>query len=282
MKFLINFLFVFNLSFATSDILSFADKLYSDFLYEEAIHEYKRALFFENDIKNKRLIKLKIAKCYRDAQLFNFSEKVIKEYIDMCEEDEEKYNGFLELGITYLYSTNISMAVYQFLKIENFSENEELKKRALFYLTIGYAMNYQWNEAEESFDRLSKFFPDSEKYSLIKRNIKDLFKRAKKFSYKSPELAKWLSILPGLGQIYAGDLGAGLNALALNGVIFYFTIDMILKANYLDAIFIALSFAERYYSGNFYHAEEKAKKYNEEHNKIFFSEFIDQYDLLSQ
>lgn len=278
MKFLTSIFFLFNLSFATSEIIRFADELYNNSLYEQAIHEYKRALFFEDNIENKKLIKLKLAVCYREVGQFELSEKAIKEYIELCEKDEDKYIGFIELGITYIYAKNISMAVYQFLKVENFSENEETKKKALFYLTLGYAMNYQWNEAEESFYRLSVFLPDN---NSLKSSIKELFLRAKKFKYKSPELATWLSIIPGLGQLYAGDVGSGLNAFALNGVIFYFTIDMLIKANYLDAIFIALSFVERYYSGNFYHAEEKARQYNERHNKKFLSEFLDHYELLS-
>lgn len=272
------FVFIFNLSFATSEIIKFADELYNNSLYEQAIHEYKRALFFEDNIENKKSIKLKLARCYREAELFELSEKSIKEYIELCGNEEEKYIGFLELGVTYIYAKNINMAVYQFLKVENFSENEEIKKKALFYLTLGYAINYQWSEAEESFDRLSVFLPDN---NSLKSKIKELFFKAKRFKYKSPELAVWLSILPGLGQIYADDVGSGLNAFALNGVIFYFTVDMLLKANYLDAIFIALSFVERYYSGNFYHAEEKARQYNERYNKKFLSEFLNYYKSLS-
>lgn len=91
----------------------------------------------------------------------------------------------------------------------------------------------------------------------------------------------WLSILPGLGQFYAGDVGSGINAFALNGVIFYFTIDMLIKANYLDVIFIALSFVERYYSENFYNAGEKARQYNERHNKkISFRIFRKLWDVI--
>ncbi len=206
MRFLISFFFIFNISFATSEIMKFADKLYSDSLYEEAIHEYKRALFFENNIENKKLIKLKLAKCYREIENLTLSEKAIKEYIDMCNNEEDKYNGFLELGITYIYAKNISMAVYQFLKIENFSENRELKKKALFYLTLGYAINYQWKESEESLLRLLELLDEKEKSTNSIENLKKLYKKAKNFGYKSPELAKWLSIIPGLGQIYAQDI----------------------------------------------------------------------------
>jgi len=182
------------------------------------------------------------------------------------------------LGITYLYATNFNEAAYQFLKVESFTENPVLKRKSFFYLTLCYALNYQWKDAEESFNNLVSMMTEDEKKELehIIIEVENSIKEAKNFKYRSPEVAKWLSIfIFGAGQLYAGDYGSGLNAFALNGLIVYLIVDCTLKGNYLDAIFIALSFLERYYSGNIYHAEEKAKQYNEVNNRRFMVNLLD-------
>ncbi len=273
MRLIINivFIFSFNSLFSISEIEIFADKLYYDGLYEESAHEYKRAIFFD---KTNSFLKIKLARSYRELKKFEESERIIKEYINSLEsEDEKKYEATIELGITYIYAKNYAMATYQFLKVENFSEDIKLKKKALIYLTISYAVNYQWKETEEAFDRFISLTKNSNQTEI--KNVKDHLMRAKSFKSKSKELAKWLSIfIFGAGQIYAGDIGSGINAMALNGFISFITLDSFLKGNYIDGIFLALSFLERYYSGNIYHAEEKVVEYNERENNKLLKDFI--------
>jgi TM2 domain-containing membrane protein YozV len=82
--------------------------------------------------------------------------------------------------------------------------------------------------------------------------------------YKSKECAFFLSlVLPGAGQVYAGDLGQGINALAVNGDAGTLIVLSIIDGYYLDAGIIFLYVFARYYQGNLYYAERLTLEYNE-------------------
>lgn len=80
---------------------------------------------------------------------------------------------------------------------------------------------------------------------------------------RSQYLARWLSgILPGAGQMYMGNWCAGMNALILNGVFGYLTIDAIMARRYVQSMTIFLVGWNRYYFGGMINAEREGIKFN--------------------
>ena len=69
-------------------------------------------------------------------------------------------------------------------------------------------------------------------------------------------------MIPGAGQRYAGNLLNVLNALLLNVSLFSWVGITIIHGYYIDAAFIFLYIAYRYYSGNLYNAGKMAIEYN--------------------
>ncbi|MGC8764374.1 MAG: tetratricopeptide repeat protein [Brevinematia bacterium] len=267
--------------FSYTNYVDFAEKLFEDGFFSEAIHEYKRILFFETDEVEKAKIYFRLGIISRENGEYKNSIDYFNMFIRDAKTENEKQNALIEIGITYLYQTNFNNAIYQFMKVESFSEDDSLRKKALFYLTLSYVLSYRWENARESFESFLALIEDSKKREMENEieEVKNALKEVKNFKYKSPELAKWLSVfIFGAGQIYAGEIAGGLNAFALNGLIFYLVIDFFLKADYLDAIFIAVSFLDRYYSGNIYRAEEAAKIYNEKNNERFSKAILKRLD----
>jgi tetratricopeptide (TPR) repeat protein len=83
---------------------------------------------------------------------------------------------------------------------------------------------------------------------------------------KSPALSKWLStFLPGSGQMYAGNMPAGLNALALNAATSYFLLDLAAGRHVRDSVLFFSFIWVRYYQGNRTRAEGAAQGTNERH-----------------
>lgn len=79
---------------------------------------------------------------------------------------------------------------------------------------------------------------------------------------KSETLAVCLSIIPGLGQTYAGDWKDGLNAFILNGALFGVSAWSILSGDYLTFILIEMDPLFRYYRGNFINAKKRVRDWN--------------------
>jgi TM2 domain-containing membrane protein YozV len=129
-----------------------------------------------------------------------------------------------------------------------------------------YVYNYNWQQAQAVF---TEYFNTSSAYAEPqKQKILNLLAAARNLPYKSKEWAYFLSlVLPGAGQVYAGDLGQGVNALAVNGGTGTLIVLSIIDGCYLDAGIIFLYVFARYYGGNLYHAERLTLEYNERVNR---------------
>jgi hypothetical protein len=90
-----------------------------------------------------------------------------------------------------------------------------------------------------------------------------LTKRDKSLRLKNPVTARWLSLIPGLGEAYAGRPLFGLWAFMVNAGDTYLIVNAILQKHYLDAILVYTFLWQRFYSGSMANADRFAKEYNE-------------------
>jgi len=86
--------------------------------------------------------------------------------------------------------------------------------------------------------------------------------RLENLPYKSPGLALGLSILPGLGQLYAGNPGDAISAFLVNGLFALGTIALFREGERVLA-FLVGGIGLVWYGGNLYAAWEGARTYNE-------------------
>lgn len=90
-----------------------------------------------------------------------------------------------------------------------------------------------------------------------------LTKKSPQLKLKNPATARWLSLLPGLGEVYAGKPLFGLWAFLVNAGDTYLVISNILAGRYVDAILTYTFLWQRFYSGSMANASRFAYEWND-------------------
>ena len=121
-------------------------------------------------------------------------------------------------------------------------------------ITQGYIEEY--DNAVRSFEQAAQYNP-----STYERNIA-LLDQLSKQKKKNSTIAKYLSIIPGLGYLYSGHKGSALTSLLVNGALGYATYTSIKSQNYGLAGLCGL-FTVSFYIGNINGASRSATRYNE-------------------
>lgn len=257
-KILLIFFSISNFIFSQDDLikqLDYADSLYVQHNYYDAITEYKRLIFFD---KEKSFIYYsfnQIARCYKYARKF-----------------EDSYN-FFSLALTEAKSSkevfDCKISVCRLNIIERKTKNahrilDELEKDFLFRefeseikfwraWTFLFEMDYK--KAKDILNELNK----KELANLSEKLLEDSY---------SVQTAKILStILPGMGQFYTGNYLNGVGSLLWNVLSGYFTINALSNERIFDGIVISNFLWLRFYKGNLENAEKFAIDENE---KIFY------------
>ncbi len=239
---------------AENTLLSLGDHLFSVGNYDAAITEYKRFLFFYPDDVRAAETYYNIGRAYRAQAQWSAAIVAMRAAMLHATDSETKSTYQLELAVMLIAGQNYELAQLELIKVTLRSPSAGLLRRAAFLKGVAYLYQFRWQEAQEA---LQHYTDDAE--------LNTLFDSAIRSSRKSVKVAKILSaILPGAGQVYAGDWGDGLNALMLNGGLGFVTVNTALDGYYVDAVLLGATIFLRYYQGNFYHAGKAAEDFNEQ------------------
>ena len=264
-RYFLFFLFCFCLPLYGGDVLlDLADKFFDTRLYDEAITEYQRYIFFNKTGKEVSYSYYKIGLAYRnlynpEKSLDAFESSVATSFVDSVK-DERKIN----IAVNYIAWGRYSEAKLVLLKLMSFSKIPEIRRKASLFLGVAHLYCYEWESAK---DALEVYFKEESNYEAAYM-VDSLLSQAGDIKYKSPGTARWLStFIPGTGQMYAGNAGDGINALVLNGANIYFIIYKLLKEEYGNAFIVYYFLFRRYYMGNIYNARKQAREYNRNLNQ---------------
>ncbi|MBU1261741.1 tetratricopeptide repeat protein [bacterium] len=246
-------------AFATDQVLGFADSLFDQKNYEEAITEYKRFIFFHpEDDEEKSYAFYKIGLSYREDHKWMEAIDTLRVSIQTTDNEYLKDERRITLATTLIAKGDYNLAQLELLKVSCFSQDSSLRLKALYFQGITHIYTFNWEGAQEAF---REFYSNSELKE--KEKILHLLSEARDLPYKSPKLAKMLStLLPGSGQLYARDLKNSINAFLLNGLTTAILLKEFSGENYLNASLIFLELFWRYYQGNRYCAEKVVIDYN--------------------
>lgn len=241
----------------SDDVLALADWLLEQKSYHEAITEYKRFIFFNPEGANAAYAFHKMGLAYRSGHKWEEAVDALKASILATEDPKIADERRIVLATTLIASGNYSLARLELLKVSE----TPLRPGSLYFYGIASLYMSDWDNARDAFGEFYSRYahgPATDRAEEIERVFVSV-----EPSYKSARLARFLSaIVPGLGQIYAGDWRDGLNALALNGLAIGLIANTIHRKDYRDAALIS-SISIRYYTGNVYNAEVDVRKYNE-------------------
>ena len=233
--------------------------------YSSAIKEYKRAVFL-----------------YPDSATEEVYERIGDLYFEM--------NDLANAALAYSHAVNIS--VHDSLKVEyvfkkahclqlenafllSIQELQSVKpqdslqsKRLDFYLAISYYGAVDYRNAEKHF--LACVYPDS----LACAKIRSVFSNQKRFFRPNPKLAGKLSIIPGLGQFYSGDVYMGLNSVLLTGMLLGIGTYVGFRYSFIDAFLSVSPWFVRYYQGGLMKAGAIAQRVLEVNRSEIYNQIL--------
>ncbi|MDE0554735.1 MAG: tetratricopeptide repeat protein [Candidatus Poribacteria bacterium] len=242
---------------AEAHLLSLGERLFTQGNYDAAITEYKRFLFFHPDDERMGEVYHNIGLAYRAQGLWTEAVTALRIAIHHAADDASKSEYQLTLAVTLIVMQDYDLAQLELIKVTLRSPSALLYRRALFLRAVAYIYQFRWDEAREVLKNWS-----------TDERLDKLFNAAINTPQKSVSVARILStILPGAGQIYAGNWRSGLNALFLNGAVGFLTVDAALDGYYSDALLWGGLVFWRYYRGNTFRAGETAEQFNQQHTQ---------------
>ena len=250
---------------ASDPALDLGDRLFALGDYDAAITEYKRFLFFDANHPRAGGVQFKIGLAYRAQGWWTEAVGAMIAAVQLTTETEFQAERRVELAVTLIASGAYDLALVELIKVDMQSQSARLRQRARFLRGVAYLYQFKWEQARSVFQ---VYFDEIPNTARIAAEIDTLFSEAINLLHKSEKTARLLStLLPGLGQTYAGDWKNGLNALLLNGVLGYVTLDAAIERDYDDALLSFVFLFYRYYSGNRYRAAETAQTFNDQENR---------------
>lgn len=234
--------------------LFLGEHLFAHGNYDAAITEYKRFLFFHPDDARIAEVYRNIGLAYRAQGLWAEAITALRIAIHHATDDESKSEYQLTLAVTLIATQDYDLAQLELIKVTLRSPSALLYRRALFLRAVAYVYQFRWDEAREA---LKNWGADE--------RLDPLFDEAVSAPQKSARVARILStILPGAGQVYAGNWRGGINALLLNSALGFLTVDAVLDRYYSDALLWGGLVFWRYYRGNTFRAGEAAAQFNQQ------------------
>lgn len=225
--------------------------------FDAAITEYKRFLFFHPDDPRTTETFRNIGIAYREQGHWGEAVAAMHAAVQHASNPEEKSDYQLELAVILIANQNYDLGRLELIKARMRNPSAPVHRRALFLEAVAFIYQFQWEKAREV---LRNYTTDVK--------LETLLENAVNAPQKSARLAKVLSaIIPGAGQVYVGDWRNGLNALTLNGVLGYLTVDAVLARHYVDAALWGGAVFSRYYRGNIFRADEAVTQFNTQQSR---------------
>ena len=258
-------LFIAFIASASDPAFDLGEYLFALENYDAAITEYKRFLFFNPHPPQVVEARFKIGLAYRAQGWWSEAVKAMTAAIQLATETESQAEMRTELAVTLIATGAYDLALVELIKVDMQSQSVRLRQRARFLRGVAYLYQFRWEQARSVFQAYLEGMPGAAETAT---KIDALFLDTLNRRQKSEKAARLLStFLPGLGQTYAGDWKNGLNALLLNGVLGYVTLNAAIERDYDDALLSFFFLSHRYYAGNRYRAAQAAQAFNDRENR---------------
>ncbi len=290
MKYIIFFLFLFTvdtLFCANNDLkkinfkfsLKYGLELFNNNDYYRAITEFKRYNFFIKNKHNNDMASYYMGLSYFKGGEFKKAKNVFYSILESDNNDfiEDSYIRLGDISFQREFQKVVQHKYYDFSLpdfnpdnyfhyLNNYRTAGKYSDEALSKILFSYMLNF--NLGKSAYFMNSMKFRDK-KYKSIVYDLKKDFYRIKNVSEKSAAFATVLSIvIPGAGQIYAGEVKEGFIALGVNAS--FITLSILAYKNYSKFVGLLLGYYElTFYFGNINNAQHAVNKYNEnQRNKV--------------
>lgn len=231
--------------------------------YENAISAYRRVLYFDNNIYRTQVF-ANLSKCYEIIHDFNKSHYYLDLAYSNTNNDSLRNEYVIKKTYLYILQKEFDYAMIEITNVK-FSNSNYFKKKMNFYKGIIF---YQKNDFEKSKKSFIECFNENEKMKIEK--IDSLFKANNKLEKLNPKTVRYLSVIPGLGQLYAGYPEEALNSFILATALLSLYTYTIINYSVIDGFLAIIPWFQRYYVGGLERTEQLTiEKINTERNTIY-------------
>lgn len=245
-KFLITILVIYNsgilLAVYTPDsLLLFAENEYNSGNYELAIKELLRISYFQDGSDADILMLL--ADCYYQKGDWSTARQYYDQVYRITREENKLFAAKLKKISSLVLETNYKQALIDLYSIHDTLYQKHFVEIDLLFAICHFGL--------EEFDQSKKYFKHAVGNNVdAKEKIDSIFSVKKMFKRPHPGFAYTLSIIiPGLGQIYSGDVSEGLNSFFLTEAFLVLGLIVSYEYSIMDAIVSILPWYQRYYMG---------------------------------
>jgi tetratricopeptide (TPR) repeat protein len=234
-----------------------ADGLFAAGLWDAAITEYKRHLFLDPESPSRDHCYEQIAGCYRELGNLQASLETLRFALEQTPGDSLRSERRLDIGELLLAMDVRPLAELEFSRVQAFCRYAPVRRRATERLVTLQLETFRWRDARSSLSRAEGSVLGSERMRMD-----SVFARMESVAMRSPTTAKNLSsVMPGLGQMYAGSWIRGIHSFALNALCAALVVHSVRESRVALAVF-SVSLFTRYYQGGRYHAARLAAERN--------------------
>ncbi|MFD2523455.1 tetratricopeptide repeat protein [Emticicia soli] len=255
-----------------AETFAFANELFEKKDYQGAANTYRRVIFFDKAEEYRKRCYKNIADCLYATQSYEEAADYYELAFYQQKTDSTKAEVLFRKLSCFLILGNFEYAEIELVNIPD-NLTPEQQRRKTFYSALLHFSTEKYEESKKEFLALV----DSKNLEA-KQNIEELFVKNDKISRLSPKKARILStILPGLGQFYAGDVKNGLNSLLLTGgIVTWGILAAISSSSPLDIFITMVPWFQRYYMGGYKKAEVIAENQKKKRRSKVYNQILDQ------
>lgn len=249
--FLSTFLFTVQAQNHLSIQLDFANNLFNNKQYYDAITEYKRLQFFDSTKTFNYEINYGIGECYKAGSKFDDA----VQYFSLAElnarTDDELFDSKTQIIRTNILRRTTDRALQLCDELEKDLRFSGKSDQINYWRGWAFILADNWKNAARFFAKIN-----------FNHELKILAEQTEKAKV-SVTFAKVISyILPGSGAIYSGKFLSGLMSLGWNLLSGYWTVNSFIEDRVFDGVVVAELVWLRFYRGAIQNAEEFALEKN--------------------
>ena len=247
---------------------AFADSLFREGDYLNAVREYKRLLFLHPDAPQVDFIAFRVAASYQNAGKLENAIRAYQLLMDTYPKSvlvERAKNNIAQCHVLLGNGTQGLASLKQFL-----SEHKESRLAPRAHFTIGmlHADKGEWAQAGQVWNDVYSTYPESP-FAEVSDRLARTIKNADTLPHRSPMVAGVLSALvPGSGQIYSGRMTDGLYTFIGMAVLGSASLYYIDQERYEVAGPVGLM-SLFFYGNGIYQSVQSARVFNVQHEAQF-------------
>lgn len=257
--------------YESQQVFDFANSLFDENDYQNAINEYNRYLYFYPDGSFAVESQYRIAACYLNMKQFPKAVKSYQKVLKMDIPSKLRQRTRVKIAECYFFKKDYNRAIEKFNQFLIEYPQSEFIPRVQFMLGSTYTEIEKWNMAEKSWREIYSS-PQRTESQLLRdetRELNQILRRVNKLPRRSPVVSGIMStFLPGLGQTYCERLSDGIYTFLVVGSLFAGTTYYVREERYKIAVPLGLV-GLIFYGGNIYGGVRAAKVFNHKQKSDF-------------